>query len=246
VPTNLWPPTEVGLLRKRKSSDAVRGSNKRPYKENDKPELVFNTALDLILRLDQSPLVGSAVYFLTERPWEDCVLLYCVEDELESILHQVPLVFTEEDLATTAYRYRRYTGDQDSNVAKQLTRLIVGLHLLLTTDLLIDDNKESFRSGKQDMYKESFRSEELDKVMDKLSLYDKNHKSKTPLEPIRDDWVDYFAAKVRRGHGPRWQDKPNLWLQIALAYWILVGECSVSEMEESCTVLPRQPIYGLY
>jgi hypothetical protein len=92
----------------------VGGSKKKAHNEEDKPpaELVFNTALDLILRLDQSPLVGSAVYFLTERPWGDCVLLYCVEDQLESALHEVPLVFRGEELARTARQYRHYTGDQ--------------------------------------------------------------------------------------------------------------------------------------
>jgi hypothetical protein len=115
----------------------VGGSKKKAHKQEGKPlaELVFGTALDLILQLDQSPLVGSAVYFLTKRPWADCVLLYCVKGQLEeSALHQDPLVFTEEELAPIAYQYRYYTGDQDSNVAKQLTRLIVSLLALFTTD----------------------------------------------------------------------------------------------------------------
>jgi hypothetical protein len=52
--------------------------------------------------------------------------------------------------------------------------------------------------------------------MDRLSFYekgqkndtsrgcsepDKSHKSGSPSDPIRDDWVYYFATKVRRGHG---------------------------------------------
>jgi hypothetical protein len=221
----------------------VGGSNKRPHKEKDKPELVLNAALVLILFLDQSPLVGSAVHFLMERPWKDCVLLYCVEDKLESALREVPLVLTEKDLATTALNYRHYTGDQDSNTVEQLTRLIVGLHPPFTTDFTNRRQQGIISFG--DTYKESFRSGEHDihKIMDRLSLYDN---SKSPLEPIRDDWVDYFAAKVRRGHGPGWQDEPKLWLQIALVYWILVGECSVLEMKESCTVLPCQLICGFY
>jgi hypothetical protein len=124
----------------------VGGSNKKAHKEEDKPpaELVFNAGLDIILRLDQSALVGSAVYFLTKRPWEDCVLLYCVEnqlestlhdeDPLESALHRDPLIFTDEELAGTACQYRHYTGDQDSNVAEQLIQLIVSLFSLLVTD----------------------------------------------------------------------------------------------------------------
>jgi hypothetical protein len=92
--------------------------------------------------------------------------------------------------------------------------------------------------------------------MDGLSLYekgkkndtprgrsepDKSHKSESPSDPIRDDRVYYFATKVRRGHGLGWQNEEPLWLQIAVAYWILVGQCSVSEMKESWTytVLPR-------
>jgi hypothetical protein len=70
---------------------------------------------------------------------------------------------------------------------------------------------------------------------------DKKHKSEILSEPIRDDWVYYFVTKVRRGCGDRWQSEPHLWLQIAVAYWILVGECSVSDMKKSWThtVLPR-------
>jgi hypothetical protein len=130
-------------------------SNKRAHKgegdeQEDEPlaELVFDTALDLTLQLDQSAFVGSAVYFLTERPWEDCVLLYCANGQVEeSALHQVSLVFTEEELATTARQYRNYTRDQDSNVAEQLIQLIVSLIPLLTTEFAKSRQQEitSFR-----------------------------------------------------------------------------------------------------
>jgi hypothetical protein len=70
---------------------------------------------------------------------------------------------------------------------------------------------------------------------------DKKHKSESLSEPIRDDWVYYFVTKVRRGHGRGWQDEPWLWQQIGVAYWILVGKCTVLDMKESWTytVLPR-------
>jgi hypothetical protein len=73
--------------------------------------------------------------------------------------------------------------------------------------------------------------------MDGLSLYekgqkndtprgrsepDKSHKSESLSDPIRDDWVYYFATKVRRGHGLGWQNEEHLWLPITIAYWILV------------------------
>jgi hypothetical protein len=128
LPASLQPPIQP---RKRRSTDALIGdvkSNKRAHEaESDEQEherlaeLVLDAALDLTLQLDQPAFVGSAAYLLTERPWEDCVLLSCAKGRLdESALHQVSLVFTEEELATTARQYRHYTGDQDSNVAEQL------------------------------------------------------------------------------------------------------------------------------
>jgi hypothetical protein len=96
--------------------------------------------------------------------------------------------------------------------------------------LLIAGDKESFRWGEYDIHE----------VMESMSLYESKkddtlQDSSEPLEPIRNEWVDYFATKIRRGGVPQWQDQPKLWLQIALAYWILVGKCSVSEMKESWT-----------
>jgi hypothetical protein len=154
LPVNLQPPIQP---RKRRSADPLAGhvkNNKRAHKgEIDKleskppAELVLDRALNLILKLDQSGFVGSAVYFLKERGWDDCVLLYCANGQLEeSELHQ-DLVFTEEELALTAHQSRRYTGDRESNVAEKLNQLIVSLIPLLTTDFTKSRQQEitSFR-----------------------------------------------------------------------------------------------------
>jgi hypothetical protein len=70
---------------------------------------------------------------------------------------------------------------------------------------------------------------------------EKTHKSESLSDPIHDDWVYYLATKVRKEHGLGWQKKEHLWEQIAVAYWILVGKCSISEMKESWTYTVRPP-----
>lgn len=78
------------------------GSKKKAHKEEDKPpaELVFNTALDLTSFRRISACWVRCL--LPHGASVDCVLLYYVEDQLESALHEVPLVFTDEELAITA------------------------------------------------------------------------------------------------------------------------------------------------